>query len=199
MSEPSWADLTEQVRTYAEQAVAGGFDEPAEIAANAVEMFGDDAGDQAADLGPLVEELIERAVAAHLAEQATWPGRTDCDRLDDALDALTQSGIIARQNFTCCRTCGHAEIGDEMDAEAAVGIVPRGYTFYHMQTTEAAVAGQGIYLSYGAVEPGEAAGLAVGREIVGALDDHGLIVTWNGRLDACIHVELDWKRRLPTP
>jgi hypothetical protein len=66
----------------------------------------------------------------------------------------------------------------------------RGYTFYHMQGTEPAVEGCGVYFNYGAVEEGEESALRVANEIVDVLSRHGL----NSNT---IKVQLDWKRRFP--
>jgi len=73
----------------------------------------------------------------------------------------------------------------------------RGYTFYHMQGTESAVEGYGLYLYYGAVEVGEGPALRVANSIVDALQRHGLKTTWDGTSSTAIKVQLDWKRRLP--
>lgn len=70
----------------------------------------------------------------------------------------------------------------------------RGYVFYHMQDTESAVEGGGLYLNYGAIQDGEAAAIGIGKEIAASLRQQGLQVedeTWAKR----IGVRLDWKRR----
>jgi hypothetical protein len=129
--------------------------------------------------------------------------------LDDAFAALEANGVISRQNFTCCGTCGSAEIWDEMKAVEEAGGPVRGYAFYHMQDTESAADGHGIFPNYGACEEGEEAALAIGRDIVTQLEAQGLNCDWNGtQLEAqglnCdwngdwgkrIAVGLDWKRR----
>lgn len=142
-----------------------------------------------------VEKLWPEFLAEHQAAQADWPETTDCDRLDAAFAALETKGIIARQNFTCCGTCGSYEIGDEIEAAQKAGLPAHGYTFYHMQDTDRAVEGDGIYLNYGSEEEGEEAALAVAAEIVAELEAHGLQTNWNGSLNQRIGVSLDWKRR----
>jgi hypothetical protein len=72
----------------------------------------------------------------------------------------------------------------------------RGYTFYHMQGTESAAEGYGLYLHYGAVEEGKGPALKVGNEILDALQRHGLKTEWDGTHSKCIGVQMDWKRRL---
>ena len=141
--------------------------------------------------------LLREALAAHARDAATWPAVTDCDRLDAAFAALEAEGVIARQNFTCCMSCGSTEIWDEMRVAHEEGAPVEGYTFYHVQDTESAVEGHGIYLAYGACEEGEAAALAVADRIVAELRANGLAPRWDGRWDQRIAVPLDWKRRRP--
>ena len=104
-------------------------------------------------------------------------------------------GVVARQNFTCCQTCGHAEIGDEI-AQALTKAEAVGYTFYHMQDTERAAEGGGLFLAYGSLERTEAAQQKVGWTIVEALRREGLAAEWNGDVGKRIEVKnLLWRRR----
>jgi hypothetical protein len=186
-------DLLSELREQIRRDVAAGFEDGERIAATAVAAFDDQA--DAAFLEVHARRFVEEELAAHAAEQRSWPERTDCDRLDAAFAALDRAGVVARQHFTCCGTCGLAEIDGEIAAAEAKGGRTRGYTFYHWQDTEAAVEGHGICLYYGSCEEGEAADLAIGREIAAELKRHGLDPEWNGRLDRRIEVPLDWKRR----
>jgi hypothetical protein len=184
-----------EMRGFIARIVASGFELPANVIESAVEVYVEQADEDV--LRPIAERLTLEAVAAHLIDQATWPEETDCDRLDDAMIELTRNGIVCRQNFSCCGNCGVAEIGEEMAAERRSGVDVRGFAFYHMQDTEAATEGHGVYLNYGALEPGEAAALGVAREIVETVERHGLETAWNGSWNTRIWIKLDWKRRLP--
>jgi len=181
------------MRSFIRRQIAAGFDSPASIANSAVEFVAGET--EVKDLRPFAEQMTKEAVAAHMRDQATWPDVTDCDRVDDAFAELNRSGIVCRQNFTCCSNCGHYEIGDEMKAEKDDGLVVRGYAFYHMQDTERAADGGGLFVRFGCVSPGEAEGTRIGQEIVEALKRQHLTTTWNGKFDTCIYVPLDWKRR----
>ena len=184
------------VRDHIRWRVAAGFDSPDDVIRSTLDLFGDDAI-PLDELEPLAEELTHGAVVRSLTEQKSWPELTDCDRLDGAFDELARVGVVGRQNFSCCGNCGVAEIGDEMDDERAAGLAVRGYVFYHEQDTEAATEGCGLHLSFGAVEPGEAAAVAVGAAIVRVMREQGLDTVWDGRAGSRILVLLDWKRRLP--
>jgi hypothetical protein len=139
--------------------------------------------------------ILREEVAAHARATAQWPAVTDCDRLEAAFAALEEDGVVARQNFTCCMTCGSTEIWDEIREAEEEGQTVRGYTFFHAQDTEAAVEGHGVYLAYGACDEGEAPALKVARRIVSHLEAQGLRPEWNGSWDQRIALPLDWKRR----
>ncbi|SDP73053.1 hypothetical protein SAMN05421507_113143 [Lentzea jiangxiensis] len=136
-------------------------------------------------------ELADRLWLERVAEQASWRGETDPERLTRAFEALDAAGITARENFTCCRTCGQAEIGDEAGPGA------RGFVYFHGQSTQAAAAGRGLTLHYGGFDDSAATTTAVGLEVVAALEAAGLAAEWNRDPGRAITVTpLDWRRRL---
>jgi len=173
--------------------VASGFYDEDAILTHAAASFEKDL--DAAVLRREAQRVLREALAVHKEAQRRWPARTDCDRLDDAFQALERTGVVARQHFTCCGSCGSTEIWDEIDAVRKLGVPTRGYAFYHAQDTDAAAEGDGLYLNYGACEEGEDAALAIGRDIVTQLQAHGLRTEWDGRWEQRIGVSLDWKRR----
>lgn len=184
----------EDLRGYIRVQIAAGFSPVEEVIEEAVDVFAD------TTLAPAVlraaaTELAEDAVAAHRAEQATWPETTDCDRIDAAFAALEAAGIVARQHFSCCGTCGAKEIRDEMDRVAKEGTPVRGYTFFHIQDTEHAVDGESLFLSYGGVDADREAAVAIGHEVVATLREHGLHPAWNGRHANRIGLPVVWQRR----
>ncbi|MEU4211357.1 hypothetical protein AB0F13_15405 [Streptomyces sp. NPDC026206] len=142
-------------------------------------------------------DIVGRLWRERLAEQETWPEVTDADRLAAAFAALDAGGITARMDFTCCGTCGTAEIRGEAADE------DHGYVFFDHQDAEAAADGHGLWLRYGA--HGEDADgsltVAVGQSVVAALAEAGLGAAWDGDPSRAISVDrLDWRRRLaPLP
>lgn len=188
------------VRDYAAGVLREGFDAPDTVVMSATEYVADDNGWDEDDVAPVAERVVVELAAGLRREQAAWPAVTDCDLLDSAFDELNAAGITARQNFTCCSNCGHSEIGDEIAADRDDGVAVRGYTFYHMQDTESAAGGGGIYLKFGAVGATgdwEVAETAVGREIFETVRRYGLRAAWSGSPRESVRVDLDWKRRLP--
>jgi len=192
-TEATGENVLADLRAAIVREVAGGFTPPDQIAQYAVDYMAGEA--EEAVLLREAPHMVREAVDAHRAAQANWPEVTDYDKLDAAFAALEKSGVISRQNFTCCGSCGAAEIWDEVEQAKRLGRVARGYAFFHQQDTDAAVEGDGLYLNYGACEDTPEAIIAVGREIVQALEVKGLKTDWDGRLEKRIGVQMDWKRR----
>ncbi|MEU6894608.1 hypothetical protein ABZ934_22890 [Streptomyces sp. NPDC046557] len=135
--------------------------------------------------------LADRMWLDRVAEQAEWRGETDPERLTRAFATLREAGITARENFTCCRGCGQAEIGGEGGPDA------RGFVYFHTQCTDAAAAGHGLTLLYGGFDGSSDTTAAIGREVVGAIEAAGLRVEWDGDPGQTLTVApLDWRRRL---
>ncbi|MEU3557841.1 DUF6891 domain-containing protein [Streptomyces fragilis] len=149
-----------------------------------------------AECRPLTRGQARRLADAlwleRVGEQAGWQGETDPERLSRAFARLREHGIVAREDFACCRTCGDAEIG----AESQPG--DRGFVYFHSQCTEGAALGQGLHLLYGTFDDaGSEATVAVGREVAEAVRAAGLTVRWDGDpARAIVVTPLDWRRRL---
>ena len=180
-----------------------------------VEMVEDDPdgypGLSAVDARAVLGEVWDRLAGA----QSGWR-EGDYEPLRQAFGELESDGVVARMNFTCCQTCGHAEIGDERSDGSW------GYTFFHEQDAEQLQpGGSDLFLAFGAFGPvptldpalverahdGDDAArqeaitqseLTVARRVVSALERHGLRVDWDGTNAKRIRVEsLDWRKRLP--
>jgi hypothetical protein len=178
-------DLEEEITPFIHTRVAIGEESFAEIVAGTIDHL-DATGDPAV-VKATARRIAEAEFAQHLAMQAGWDPITDSDRLTLAFTALDAAGIVARESFTCCQTCGHSEIGGEAPPGA------RGYTFYHQQDAEGAAAGGALFLAYGSF--GAARDTDTGAEISAALTRQGLTVDWDGDVGRRIRVPMSWQRR----
>lgn len=190
VTEPALGDdAVTHLRDYARKLVRGGYDTREEI----VEIIAKYAADEKlAELNS--RQLVDTEIKALKIEQASWSPLTDYDRLETAMRVLEEKEIVVRQNFTCCMTCGHAEIGDEIETFEAGGRKARGYAFFHQQATEHALEGYEINFAYGAATEGEDA-ISIASEVADAMRRAGLKVDWNGKDTMCVMVGVDWKRR----
>ncbi len=111
-------------------------------------------------------------------------------------------------DFSCCGTCGTAEIGAErtpVEAAKGHGFRESAYTFFHDQDAEQLWETPAtLFLNYGAF--GESARTRVpasaikrvGERIAAALRRQGLEVTWDGDPDTRIAISItDWRKPLP--
>jgi hypothetical protein len=185
------ASFAEEVREMARARVREGFAGPGEIVERIADILADEHEVDA--LEEAVAAAVDQAIAEHLRDQASWPLPTDCDRLDRAFDCLEESGILARQNYWCCQTCGSAAIHDELDK---AGETARGYVYYHEQDTEGAAEGGSLYLAYGAAgQATQEEMVAIADEIAASIREVGLGVAWNRDVNRRMLVELEWRRR----
>ncbi|MET7731578.1 hypothetical protein ABZT02_09430 [Streptomyces sp. NPDC005402] len=189
------AEVREEVEAHVREQLRCGYDTRATLARSAEEWLADADADADTDRRPVsaaqARLLVDRLWLERLAEQETWEGTTDPERLTRAFEALNTRGVTARENFTCCRTCGTAEIG----AQRAEG--DRGFVYFHTQCTESAAAGQGLTLLYGGFDGSADTTAAVGHEVVAALTEVGLSPQWDGDPGRAIEVRpLTWHRRL---
>ncbi|POX45682.1 DUF6891 domain-containing protein [Streptomyces sp. Ru72] len=182
-------DEREQLEERVREVLIGGYASRAELAELAEEHL------VTRDRRPVSREqaqaLVDRLWLERVAEQATWQGETDPERLTRAFTALREAGITARENFTCCRSCGQSEIGGEGEPDA------RGYVYFHSQCTDSAAAGRGLMLLYGGFDGSSETTAAIGHEVVAALKAAGLHAEWDHDPGRAITVTpLDWRRRL---
>ncbi|MEQ4721159.1 hypothetical protein [Nonomuraea sp. B19D2] len=177
--------LEARIRTV----IVGGYATRAQVAEIAEDYLV--SGDHRPVSGRQAWQLTDRMWLERVQEQASWEGETDPERLTRAFTTLEATGITARENFTCCRSCGQAEIGGAGSTDA------RGFVYFHTQCTDSAVAGHGLSLLYGGFDGSSETTASIGRQIVAALEETGLSVQWNGHPDQTITVgPLDWRKRL---
>ncbi|GAB2852579.1 hypothetical protein GCM10022221_60010 [Actinocorallia aurea] len=163
-----------------------GFDGFAEIVDQVIDLLGDEPENLM-----LAEDTVTAVWRERLAEQRDWPEVTDPDRILRAFAALTGAGVTARAHFTCCQSCGLAEIGEAAAPDA------RGYVFFHYQDTESAVENSRLHLSYGSFHSADA-DVPIGHEVVAALTAEGLNPVWDGTVRNRIALgSLTWLKRLP--
>jgi hypothetical protein len=103
--------------------------------------------------------------------------------LNKAFAEMRRQGIRAKQDFTCCQTCGNYEI------EEFIRKQDHGYAFYHAQDTDSMSRGF-VYLCYGGAHDNDNPE-AVGRQICDILRSFGFRVIWDGSIKTRIRVVLE--------
>lgn len=182
-----------EIEEYVRELIRRGYDGRAQLAEDAEEWLVD--GDERPVSAAQAQAIVDRLWLERVEEQAGWVGETDPERITAVFAGLDGRGIVARENFTCCRACGLAEIGAERAEDDTRAV--RGFVFFHAQCTEAVAVGGGLSLYYGGFDGSEETTAAVGREVTAALSQGGLSVTWDGSPGSAIDVTgLDWRKRL---
>ena len=179
--------------------VWSGFYGPEEVDGLIDQMVEDDAGQAdagqvGADRGTLCA-AAGREFAAKAAAERRWPAVTDCDRLDQAFDALEAAGVVTLQNAGYTMSDGLSDVSAEyLDRGRPAGV--RGWCFYHGQDLERAVLGGGLLLAFGTfADEAPEHRAAVGQLVKDTLERHGLSVAWSGDPGDRLKVGTDWKRR----
>ncbi|WP_330176152.1 hypothetical protein OG875_23220 [Streptomyces sp. NBC_01498] len=182
-----------EVEEYVRGLIRRGYDGRKQLAEDAEEWLVD--GGERPVSAAQARRIVDRLWLERVEEQAGWEGVTDPERITAVFAGLEARGVVARENFTCCRSCGLAEIGAERE-DGDEGAV-RGFVFFHAQCVEAVAAGGTLSLCYGGFDGSEKTTAAVGGEIAAALREAGLSVRWDGSPGSAIAVTgLDWRRRL---
>ncbi len=174
-------------------AVRSGFqDEAAVVAMFAEERY------EPGELDPAeVKAAVSKEFAALREERKTWPAETDCDRLTQVFKALAGRGVIALENAGYTQSDGQDDVAQAFDSAPDKSKLT-GYCFYHGQDVERAVNGEGLHLSFGALDPEkeESQGPLVGKIVVEELEKRGLKTVWDSTFQTRIHIpKFDWKRR----
>ena len=186
-------DAINELRDVIELDVRGGYESREQIINNALDLLMGEYDPQW--LEEQATSLTDDALKKHDDEQRLWKHVTDCDKLDEAFSELDRHGIVARQHFTCCQTCGHSEISFAIKDTQKHRPV-HGYVFFHWQDTESAVRNEYLYLAYGSISGKESESEVIASQIVAALNRAGLDAEWNGSIRSRICIrEINWQRR----
>lgn len=186
--------MDNEIKAEIRAAVRGGFDAEDRVVAQFLEERY-----EPGELDPRdVKEAVAREFAALREEQKSWPKETDCDRLTQVFKSLNAKGVVAIENAGYTQSDGYDDTREAYEKLKDKSKVA-GYCFYHGQDLERAVAGAGLYLAFGPIDPAkeETDGVRVGKLVVEELKAKGFAVQWKGTFgDRILIQKLDWKRRI---
>ena len=103
--------------------------------------------------------------------------------LGEAFDDLQEKGMIARENYTCCQSCGWRAIEQEARDLRAADQNCWGAAFYHGQDAEDIQDSERVHISFGTLKgigPNLFTREEAGEILAQALQEHGLHVEWDG-------------------
>lgn len=123
-------------------------------------------------------------------------------KLNEAFKLLRKNKILARQNFSCCGSCGSYELATKIEEMHDANKSVLGYVFYNRQSNEALVgdhwklADGRLYISYAdsstSKYPNKITKTSeeIGQMLVVALTQVGLVFEWDGSSDSCVLVKM---------
>jgi hypothetical protein len=145
-----------------------------------------------------IKAEIERQWAEKKKAEATWPEKTDFDRLAAVFLALDKSGILALHNAGNTQSDARSDAGDAWYARGGLKSGLRGFIFYHGQDLERVIDDGQLYIGYGVVEGSKEQAVEIARQAVEALAKAGFSVTVPPNADQRILITgIDWKKRSP--
>lgn len=89
-------------------------------------------------------------------------------KINTAFRELRKNGYVAKQNFTCCQSCGWAEMPEDNNLNV----------FYHAQDNDSLKERGDFYLSW----------MGDGAKIAEIFENAGLLVGWEGSDAERIHI-----------
>lgn len=187
----SIADL---IRQHVDDHVRGGFLSDAQIVEAVISGFLGEA--PVSVLTRETKKFTKAARLAVLADSNGWPSVTDCDRLDLAFADLNDEGVLARQNFSCCTTCGVDEIDRELRFKKHVS--KSGYVFFTRDDVRHAVHGL-LFLAFGSRDATPASMRRIAKAALDHLRRHKLKARWSGHTDEKILIRVKWQNRRSLP
>lgn len=124
---------------------------------------------------------------------------TGRQKLTKAFSLLRQQGILARQDYLCCMSCGCAGMEDTAKKKSLKNKKwPAGYAFYHRQDTEGLEESGTVSIRYGSfydnkdkLRNGSFPALNIGYTIVGVMNSVGLKTSWDGDTGRVIEVDVE--------
>jgi hypothetical protein len=184
-------DEAAEAAEYVQRYIRAGFHTPDEIE----RIVGRDIFGGKLAAGPL-RAVIAQERQQQLAEEATWPKETDCDRLDAVFATLERQGIVALQNAGYTMSDGLSDVFSVYHQAGGPASEFNGYCFYHGQDLESAIEIGCLHLAFGATDDSPIKGVRVGRRIKGVLEATGFSVAWDGSIETRILVTgIRWQRR----
>lgn len=147
-----------------------------------------------------LRERIDAELRSKLAEEATWPTVTDCDRLDQVFETLQAQGIMVEQDVGMTKSDALEIVTEafqwaQEDGEAE-GI--EGYCYYTGQDLEHVFEAGELWLGFGHFAGKEELALEIGERIKSTLEVAGFVVQWQGDEQARMVVKgFRWQRRSP--
>ncbi len=117
------------------------------------------------------------------------------EKLHRAFELMGRRNLLAKQNFSCCQSCGGYEITGIAVELVKSGAQVDGCVFYHEQDADSLKRGEDFYLAYGNMSSTEFGMIGlpteeVGKIVVDCLAVAGVPHEWDGSADTRILIRV---------
>ena len=139
---------------------------------------------------------ISKQFVAHKNNSKSWNRQTIFTRLVSVFDQLNKEKIVSLHKAGYTRQDAQDDCREIVDELGAIGIIAKGYCYYHAQDLQRALGEDGmLYIGYDSIEPTDSAAEAVANRIVTLLRENGFTVSWNGFIDTRIEIKnITWQK-----
>jgi hypothetical protein len=145
-----------------------------------------------------IDQQINHEWSKKRAADATWPARTDFDRLDDVFKTLRSAGIIALHNAGNTQTDARDDASEEWHRLGGANSGVKGFIFYHGQDVEHVIADGELHIGFSTFPESASPALELARQTALELKQAGFAVTPPPDVDTRILITgIDWKKWSP--
>jgi hypothetical protein len=130
--------------------------------------------------------------------EASWPAKTDWDRLDAVFSALDDGGIIALHDAGNTQSDSISDASEIWHDRGGENSKIAGFVYYHGQDVERVLETGELYIGYGAFGGDPAASLAVAQRAAAALSAAGFnVVTPTDAKQRILIKGITWQKCSP--
>lgn len=145
-----------------------------------------------------LDRQIDLELTKKRAAEATWPARTDFDRLDDVFKVLRSTGILALHYAGNTQSDSRDDASEEWHRLGGSKSELKGFIFYHGQDVERVIADGELYIGFSTFPEGTVSALELVQQTALELKKAGFTVTAPPDVDTRILITgIDWKKRSP--
>ena len=187
-------EIKDEAIEQLEKDILFGFESAEELLESIGEMFYDE---ENFDTEWLKNEIKER-LNKHQDESLTWEKPTDFDRLVKAFDQLNREKIVAIHKAGNTRQDGEDDSSEIISELNEIGIVAKGYCYYHSQDLERAIGDEKmLFIGFDSYNRENELAKEVAEKIVEILKKNEFQVKWNGSLETRIEIlNINWKKTI---
>lgn len=185
-------EIKDEAIEQLEKDVLFGFENEDDLLESISEMFYDESDFDEKWL----KQEIDNRLKKHKADSLKWEKPTDFDRLVRAFDELNKNKIVSLHKAGYTKSDGESDCSEIIDELKELGIIAKGYCYYHTQDLERAIGEEKmLFIGFDSYNRNDVLAKEVAEKIISVLTDNGFSTKWNGSIDTRIEIlNINWKK-----